>query len=409
MVKKEQGENMLTLDRIYKASLELKDVARKTDLLLSAGLSSDFELYLKAENLQRTGSFKIRGAYFKISQLSREEKERGVIACSAGNHAQGVALAAQKNNIKSTIFLPASAPISKVEATRRYGAHIRLVDGVFDDAYDAAVKYQTQTGSVFIHPFDDENIIAGQGTIGLEILEQMPEIDAIIVPIGGGGLIAGIAYAVKNLKPNCKIYGVQATGAASMLKSIDYHKRSPLQSVSTIADGIAIKYPGEMTYELCSKYVDQFAAVSEDEIAMAMLSLMEKQKLVSEGAGAVSVAAAMFNKFPLKGKKVCAVISGGNIDVNILSRVINRALAAYGRLTSITVELLDKPGRLKDVLAIIAKKGANVIEVEHNREGDNANIIRTCINISMETKNHQHLADIKKALTDKGYILLDNC
>ncbi|MEL7570419.1 MAG: threonine ammonia-lyase [Eubacteriaceae bacterium] len=400
---------MLTLDRIYNASLLLKDIARKTDLLLSTGLAADFDLFLKAENLQTTGSFKIRGSFYKIAQLSKEEKAKGVIACSAGNHAQGVALAAHKNNIKSTIFLPGNAPISKVEATRRYGAQIKLVDGVFDDAYDAAVKYQKETGAIFVHPFDDENIIAGQGTIGLEILEQLPDVDAVIVPIGGGGLISGIAYAVKNLKPNCKIYGVQATGAASMLKSIDYHKRSPLQSVSTIADGIAIKYPGEMTYELCSKYVDQFASVSEDEIAMAILSLMEKQKIVAEGAGAVSVAAAMFNKFPLKGKKVCAVISGGNIDVNILSRVINRALAAYGRLTSITVELLDKPGRLKDVLAIIAKKGANVIEVEHNRQGDYANIIRTCINISMETKNHQHLADIKKALTDKGYILLDNC
>lgn len=399
---------MLTLDKIYNASLLLKDVVKKTDLLSSSTLGFGFDLYLKAENLQVTGSFKIRGSYYKISQLSQEEKAKGVIACSAGNHAQGVALAARKNNIKSTIFLPSNAPISKVEATKKYGAHIRLVDGVFDDAYDAALKYQKETDSILVHPFDDENIIAGQGTIGLEILEQLQEVDAIIVPVGGGGLIAGIAYAVKNLKPSCKIYGVQATGAASMLKSIDYHKRSPLQSVSTIADGIAIKYPGELTYELCSKYVDKFAEVSEDEIAMAILSLMERQKIVAEGAGAVSVAAAMFDKFPLKDKKVCAIISGGNIDVNILSRVINRALSAYGRLTNITVELLDKPGKLKDVLAIIAKKGANIIEVKHDREGDNANIIRTCINISMETRNHQHLIEIKKALANKGYILTDN-
>jgi len=396
---------MITLDKVYKASLALKDIAIKTDMLTSNGLVNDFELYLKAENLQKTGSFKVRGAYFKISQLTKEEKARGVIACSAGNHAQGVALAAKKNNIKSTVFLPSSAPISKVEATRRYGAQIRLVEGVYDDAYNAAVDYQKETGAVFIHPFDDENIIAGQGTVGLEILEQLPDVDAVIAPVGGGGLISGIAYVLKNLKPNCKIYGVQATGAASMLKSIDYHKRLSLDNVSTIADGIAVKYPGELTYEICRKYVDEFVTVSEDEIAMAILSLMERQKLVLEGAGAVSVAAAMFKKFPLKNKKVCAVLSGGNIDVNILSRVINRALSAYGRLTSLTVELQDKPGRLKDVLSIIAKKGANIIDIEHNREGSISNIIRTCINITMETKNHQHYENIKQTLINKGYMI----
>ena len=399
---------MLTVEKIREASEMLKGEVRRTDMLLSSNLAKECELYLKAENLQITGSFKVRGACFKISQMTAEEKARGVVACSAGNHAQGVAMAAKKNNIKSTIFLPSTAPISKIEATRRFGAEIELVEGVYDDAYQAALKYQKETKAVFIHPFDDEQIIAGQGTIGLEILEQLPKVDAIIVPIGGGGLISGISYIVKNLKPDCKVYGVQASGAASMLKSIEYKKRNALESISTFADGIAVKYPGKLTYELCSKYVDDIASVSDDEIARTILTLMEKQKLVAEGAGAVSVAAALFDKFPLKGKKVCALISGGNIDVNILSRVINRGLVASGRLTNLTIELLDRPGQLKDVLAIIAHQGANVMRITHNREGSRTNITGCYLSVSMETKNHEHLKLIKDALTQKGYKILQN-
>jgi threonine dehydratase len=399
---------MLTAEKIYQASQMLKESIRKTDMLLSSQLAADCELYLKAENLQITGSFKVRGAYFKMSQLTSDEKARGVVACSAGNHAQGVAMAAQKNNIKSTIFLPSTAPISKIEATRRFGAEIRLVEGVYDDAYEAALQFQKESKAVFIHPFDDENIIAGQGTIGLEILEQLPDVDVVIIPIGGGGLISGISYIIKNLKPSCKIYGVQAAGAASMVKSIEYKKRSSLEVLSTFADGIAVKYPGKLTYELCSKYVDEIVRVTDDEIASAILALMEKQKLVAEGAGAVSVAAVLSKKLPLKDKKVCALISGGNIDVNILSRVINRGLVASGRLTNLTIELLDKPGQLKDVLAIIAQQGANVMKVTHNREGSNTNIIGCYLSVSMETKNQEHLLEIKNALTEKGYKLLDN-
>lgn len=399
---------MLTLERIYQASHVLKDVIRKTDLIYAPNLSTDCDLYLKAENLQVTGSFKVRGSYFKMSGLTQQEKENGVIACSAGNHAQGVALSAQKNGIKATIFLPSTAPISKIEATRQYGAEIQLVDGVYDDAYQAAIEYQKEAGAVFVHPFDDIDVIAGQGTIGLELLEQLPDMDAVVVPVGGGGLISGIAYLIKKLNPNCKVYGVQAVGAGSMSESMKKNKRSLITNVLTFADGIAVKAPGKLTYDICSQYVDQIVTVSDDEIATAILTLMEQQKLVAEGAGAVSVAAVMFQKLPIQGKKVCAIVSGGNIDMNILSRVINRGLLTSGRLTHLTIEMLDKPGQLKEVSTIIADLGANVTKVRHDQGGENMDINGCYLQISMETKNHQHLLDIKRALENAGYKLLDN-
>ncbi len=399
---------MLTLDRIYQASHCLKNVIRRTDLILATNLKTDCELYLKAENLQVTGSFKVRGSYFKMSGLTEDEKSKGVVACSAGNHAQGVALSAHKSNIKATIFLPSTAPISKIEATRQYGAEIKLIDGVYDDAYNAALEYQKQTGAVFVHPFDDVDVIAGQGTIGLELMEQLADAEAVVVPVGGGGLISGIAYAIKKLNPNCMVYGVQAVGACSMSQSLKKQKLSQLSCVSTFADGISVKSPGKLTYELCSQYVDKIVTVSDDEIAAAILALMEQQKIVAEGAGAVSVAAVMFGKLPLKNKKVCAVVSGGNIDVNILSRVISRGLLTSGRLTDLTIELLDKPGQLKMVSAIISDMGANVTKVNHNPAGENSDINGCYLHISMETKNHQHLNDIKAALINAGFKLLDH-
>ena len=284
---------MLTLDKVYDAQRVLKDNIRKTDLIYAPALSEKAQIYLKAENLQTTGSFKVRGAYYKISRLSDEQKKRGIIACSAGNHAQGVALSAQKNGIESAIFIPSTAPISKIEATRKYGAKIMLVDGVYDDAYAEAVKYQEETKGEFIHPFDDIDIIAGQGTIALELMEQLSDMEAVIVPIGGGGLISGVAYTVKMLNPKCKVYGVQASGAPSMLNSHLKHERLELASVSTFADGTAVKLPGEHTFEICEQYVDEIVTVSEDEIANAVLALIEKQKLIAEGAGALSVAAAI--------------------------------------------------------------------------------------------------------------------
>lgn len=400
---KRRSEDMLTIDKVKEASQLLKAVARRTDLIFAPDISKKAQIYLKAENLQNTGSFKLRGAYYKISKLSQEQKKKGIIACSAGNHAQGVALSAQKSEIKSTIFIPSTAPISKIEATRKYGAEIRLVDGVYDDAYEEAVKFQKETGAEFIHPFDDIDIIAGQGTIALEILEQQPDVEAIIVPIGGGGLISGIAYTIKMLKPECKVYGVQASGAGSMYHSIELKKRTELPKVSTFADGTAVKMPGVNTFELCSKYVDKIVTVSDDEIATAILTLIERQKLIAEGAGALSVAAAMFNKLPIDGKKTVCIVSGGNIDVNILSKVINRGLLKAGRLSDITIELLDKPGQLREVSHIIAEHGANVIRVRHNQGGENTDINDCFLKISMETKNLRHFCEIKQALQRAGY------
>ena len=394
---------MLTLDKVYDAQRILKDNIRKTDLIHAPALSDKADIYLKAENLQKTGSFKVRGAYYKIARLNDEQKKRGIIACSAGNHAQGVALSAQKNNIKSAIFIPSTAPISKIEATRKYGAQIMLVDGVYDDAYQAAIKYQQETQGEFIHPFDDIDIIAGQGTIALELMEQLSDMEAIIVPIGGGGLISGVAYTIKMLNPNCKVYGVQACGAPSMVNSLHEHKRIELPSVSTFADGTAVKLPGENTFKICEEYVDEVVTVSEDEIAGAILSLIEKQKLIAEGAGALSVAAAMFNKLPLEGKKTVCLVSGGNIDVNILSRVINRGLMKEGRLSDLTIELLDKPGQLRDVSTIIAQHGANVVRVRHNQGGKGTEINECYLSVTLETKNAQHLEEIKQAFIEKGY------
>jgi len=396
----------LTLDSVYKASYVLKSVVRTTDLLYAPKLKSGLDLYLKAENLQVTGSFKVRGAYYKMSQLSDEEKSRGVVACSAGNHAQGVALAAQKNGIKAVICLPDGAPISKVEATRSYGAEICLVEGVYDDAYRKAQQLRDEMGYTFIHPFDDPDVIAGQGTIALELMEQMADLDAVIVPIGGGGLISGIAYTLKSLNPNVKVYGVQAAGAPSMANSIHDGVIETLEKVKTIADGIAVKQPGSLTYELCSKYVDAIATVTDDEISAAILALMEQHKLVSEGAGAVAVAAAMFDKFDLKGKKTVCLLSGGNIDVTILSRVIARGLLISGRSCQLNIELVDKPGQLLKVSQIIAEQGGNVTAVFHEHTNEGSDINGCYLRVTLETRNFDHIHAIKQALTNAGIKIL---
>lgn len=392
----------MTLDNVYKANYVLKDVVRRTDVLYAPKLRPGAELYLKTENLQVTGSFKVRGAYYKMSQLSEEERQKGVIACSAGNHAQGVALAAQKNGIKSVICLPDSAPISKVEATRSYGAEICLVDGVYDDAYSKALQLRDEMGYTFIHPFDDPDVIAGQGTIALELLEQIPDLDAVIVPIGGGGLISGIAFTLKNLNPNVKIYGVQASGAPSMVNSIHDAHIETLDSVFTIADGIAVKQPGSLTYDLCSKYVDEVVTVTDDEISAAILALMERHRLVTEGAGAVAVAAAMFGKVDLTGKKTVCLLSGGNIDVTILSRVITRGLLMSGRSCQLMIELVDKPGQLMNVSRIIAEQGGNVTSVHHEHSNEGSDVNGCYLRVVLETRNFEHIEQIKKALTDFG-------
>ncbi len=393
----------LTISEVYKAAEVLQNVARHPKLIGVTKLNPDAQVYLKPENLQYTGSFKLRGAYYKISQLSPEEKKRGVIACSAGNHAQGVALGAAHNGIKSIICLPAGAPISKVEATKALGAEVCLVPGVYDDAYNRALELQKEHGYTLVHPFDDPLVIAGQGTIGLEIIEEMPDVDAVIVPVGGGGLISGVAFTIKTIKPNVKVYGVQAEGAPSMTRSLGEGRRVRLDSVSTIADGIAVKEPGVNTYDLCSKYVDEIVTVSDDEVAAAILTLIEQQKLVAEGAGAVSVAAAMFNKVPIKGKKVVCVVSGGNIDVTSLNRVITRGLVKNGRDCTVTVVLSDKPGQLSKVCSVIGDLGANILSVEHKRNSSNTEISGCKLHIEMETLNHEHIDKIKNGLREAGF------
>lgn len=397
---------MLTLDKIYHAAFVLKDTARKTDLIAAPGLGCEGDIYLKTENLQVTGSFKLRGAYYKISQLTEEEKARGIIACSAGNHAQGVALAATKNGIPSTICMPDGAPISKVEATKRLGATVKLVKGGYDDAYEYACKLQAETGATFIHPFDDDEVIAGQGTIGLEILDQLADVDAVLVPIGGGGLISGVAFAIKKLRPEVKVYGVQAAGAPSMFNSVQTHGPQTLDAVSTFADGIAVKRPGDTTFRLVERYVDAVVTVSEDEIAAAILALIEKQKLIAEGAGAVGVAAAMFHKVDLAGKKAVCLVSGGNIDVNILSRVITRGLVMSGRNVNLMIALEDKPGQLQGVSEIISRCGGNVVSVHHDR-GDASMAITSCfLKLGLETRDHAQIEEIRRALTEAGFHLV---
>lgn len=397
---------MLTLDKIYHASHVLKNVVRETKLVEAPKINPECEVYLKPECLQLTGSFKLRGSGYMISQLSDEEKAHGVIACSAGNHAQGVALAATKYGIKSLICLPDGAPISKVEATKNYGAEVCMVKGVYDDAYAKALELRDKCGYTFVHPFDDINVIAGQGTIGLEIMEEMSDVDAIVVPIGGGGLISGVAFAAKKLNPNIKVYGVQAAGAPSMYNSIKEGKIIKLDSVNTIADGIKVMEPGENTFKLVSEYVDEIVTVTEDEISSAILALIEQQKMIAEGAGAVSVAAVMFNKLPVKGKKVVCVVSGGNIDVTILSRVIKRGLMNTGRSASLCIELMDKPGQLEMVSKIIAECGGNVISVHHERASEIADINGCYLRLVLETKNFDHIAMIEKSLKDNGFKLV---
>lgn len=396
---------MLSLDKVFNAQTVLKKIIRETNVVQSYGIAPHCELYLKPENLQITGSFKVRGSAYKIAMLSQEDRAKGVIACSAGNHAQGVAMAATKNGIKSLICLPDSAPLSKVEATKRYGAQVCLVEGCYDNAYQKALEIKEQEGYTFVHPFDDEDVIAGQGTIALEILNDLDDIDAIVVPIGGGGLISGIAYTVKQIRPNIKIYGVQVEGAPSMYNSIKNQEIQTLDSVQTIADGIAVKQPGVNTYELVNQYVDEIALVSDDEVASAILALMEKQKMIAEGAGATAVAAVMFEKFPLRGKRVVAVVSGGNIDVTSLSRVIDRGLLKSGRSSSLLIELIDKPGQLKEISRIIADCGGNVTGV-HYEKGNTESINGCFLRIGMETKDYQHVKQITESLQREGFKII---
>lgn len=398
---------MVTLDKVYHAAYVLKNVARKTDLIEAAALKSPARLYLKTENLQLTGSFKLRGAYYKISQLNEDQRKSGIIACSAGNHAQGVALAASRMGIRSVVCMPDGAPISKVEATKAFGAEVCLVQGAYDDAYAYACALQEKTGMTFIHPFNDEEVIAGQGTIGLEILDQLPDVEAILVPVGGGGLISGVAFAVKSLNPAVKVYGVQAENASSMADSLKAGEALTLNQVNTFADGIAVKHPGDLTFDMCRRYVDEIVTVSEDEIASAILALLEKQKVIAEGAGAVSVAAALSAKLPLEGKKTVCLVSGGNIDVNILSRVITRGLITQGRNVNLQIALEDKPGQLVGVSRIVSECGANVVSVVHGHSDPRMAITSCFLTLGLETRDFEQIAEIRRRLTEAGFRIVN--
>ena len=395
---------MVTLEMLFDAQRVLKEAATVTPVIKADKIGEN--IYLKSENFQLTGSFKLRGAFYKIASLTPEEAEKGVIACSAGNHAQGVALSATRKGIKSVICMPAGAPISKVEATKAYGGEVVLVPGVYDDAAKRAVELMEEKGYTFVHPFNDERVIAGQGTICLEIIQQLPDVEVVFVPSGGGGLISGVSYAIKALKPDCKVIGVQAAGAPSMYESRKQGEPIELEKVSTIADGIAVKKPGDLTFEMCQKYVDEIVTVTEDEIATAILTLMEKQKTVAEGAGATALAAAMFDKANLKGKKSVCIVSGGNIDVNILSRVITQGLNKTGRIANIETKVVDKPGQLISLLQLISQTGANIISINHEREDLRSEVNSCVVTMVLETRNPGHVDEIKGLLKANGYELL---
>lgn len=397
---------MLTFEMIQEAKRALEGIARKTPLDPAPKFGAN--VYIKSENLQLTGAFKLRGAYNKIRSLTPEERERGVIACSAGNHAQGIALSAAKLGIRSIICMPAGAPISKVEATRSYGAEVVLVPGVYDDAAREAERLTQEHGYTFAHPFNDPYVMAGQGTIGLEILEQLPEADQVVVPIGGGGLISGVAMAVKTLKPSCRVIGVQAAGAASMYASRRAGRPVELDGVATIADGIAVKKPGDLTFALCQKYVDEIVTVNEDEISSAILALMEVQKTVAEGAGATPVAAVMFGRVDTTRLKTVCLVSGGNVDVTTLSRIITRGLSKAGRLVELTTKVADKPGSLIRLLQIVADSGANIVRINHAREDRHSDVGACIVTMVVETRDQAHICQLEASLTEKGYFLLDH-
>lgn len=395
----------VTLEDIHIARHKLSGVSDLTPLNYSHTLSelSRNHIYMKLENLQRTGSFKIRGAYNKISGLEPSAREAGVIAASAGNHAQGVAYAARMLGIPCQIVMPIGASLSKIEATKRYGAQVLLSGETYDDAYAKAKELREQTGMTFIHAFDDETVVAGQGTIGLEILEQEPEIDAILVPVGGGGLIAGIATAVKALRPSVAVYGVEARGASCMRTSLDAKELVTLARVSTIADGIAVKRLGEVPWKAAVDLVDDVFVVEDEQIARAMVLLIERSKVVSEGAGAVGVAALLAGAIPLVGKKIAVVLSGGNVDVSLLSRIIEHGLAAAGRHTRIVTTLPDRPGALSALVAAIADTGANILSIEHHRLGQSIILGEAEVELSLETRNADHVQSLMDRFRSLGY------
>lgn len=396
----------VTLEDVKKAQETIKDIVKKTDILESTKLSSmtGANVYYKCENLQKTGSFKVRGACNKIANLTNEEKANGVIASSAGNHAQGVALGAKMNGIEATIVMPQTAPLAKVTATKSYGANVVLEGLVYDDAYAKALEIQKETGATFLHPFNDEYVIAGQGTIALEIFEQMNnKVDTILCPIGGGGIIAGVAVAAKSLNPNVKIIGVQTANIPSMHESMKAGKVTTAFKATSVADGISVKTVGELTFNIVKDLVDDVILVEEGEIAEGLLFLMENQKVVAEGSGAVTTAAILSGKYiPKKNENVVCIISGGNIDINTLNRIIAIGLAKSGRRFSFSTNIKDKPGGLGELTRIIGGEDANIITANLSAT-DEIGVLNA--NMTLETFDHDHIERIKKAVSEAGFTI----
>ncbi|MCC0635506.1 MULTISPECIES: threonine ammonia-lyase [unclassified Clostridioides] len=401
----------VTLTDVKEARETIKDIVKKTDLLESVKLSekTGANVFYKCENLQKTGSFKLRGACNKIASLTDEEKASGVIASSAGNHAQGVALGAKMTGIKSTIVMPATAPLAKVSATKGYGAEVVLNGAVYDDAYAKAVEIQKETGATFLHPFNDKYVIAGQGTISLEIFEQLNnKVDTILCPVGGGGIISGVAVAAKALNPNVKIVGVQTANIPSMKESIKNGKVTTAFNDSTIADGIAVKTPGDLTFEIINELVDEIVVVEEIEIAESILFMMESQKIVSEGAGAVCTAAILSGKYaPAKDENVVCIISGGNIDINTLYRIIGVALAKEGRRYSFSTIMEDKPGNFAELTRIISENGGNILSANQGKLSAGEALGKQSAEFILETIDYDHIAKIKNAIEEKGFKIIE--
>ena len=396
---------MISIEEIKKAREVIQDTVAHTPVVELELPNQDTNIYLKCENLQLAGSFKIRGALYRMSQLSTQEKEKGVIAWSAGNHAQGVALAAKKAGVKATICIPSLGSMSKIEATKSYGARVVLSNGNFEDAKAEAMELQKEEGLTVIHPFDDNAIIAGQGTIGLEILEQLPSVESVVVPVGGGGLISGIALAIKTLKPSCKIYGVEAESIPSMRESVSRGEPTEVVSLRTIADGIAVKKPGDLTLEYVKKYVDEIVTVTEDELAESMIYLLEKKHLLAEGAGVAAVAACLFNKVPVQQGKTLCVVSGGNVDMSLLKKVTENVLRNRGKIITIDVEIKDSPGELSKLISDIGCLKGNIVEIRHDRRSDHVSIGNCIASIDIEVKDNDHAHVLESELKQKDYIL----
>lgn len=390
-------------EKIRAAALNLKGTIKKTDLIYSDFFSKEYgnNVYIKPENLQITGSFKIRGAFNKIANLSKEERQRGIIASSAGNHAQGVALSSQKLGIPSVIVMPKITPLIKVEATRSYGSEVIIHGNVYDESYKEAMRLAKEKGYTFVHPFDDYDVICGQGTIGLEILEQLKDIDEILVPVGGGGLISGIALIAKSLKPSVRIIGVEPTGAMAMKASLSEGHIVELDCCNTTAEGVAVKKPGELTFDIANKYVDGVIEVNEEDMTEALLMLVEKHKFIAETSGILSLAA--LKKLNIKNKNIACVVSGGNIDVLTISSLINKGLVSRGRIFCFSVDLPDTPGQLMKISQILAHASANVIKLEHNQFKAMDRYMNVQLEVTVETNGNKHINQILDLLKHDNF------